>query len=560
MLVPPAATTTTAPATPAAASPPAGSRSRRQLPAATPDELPDDDLLPVDDPDDDDDDDGPLRDDGDDVEPADDDFEMPRIGGGRGSFSPLDSYLRDINEVALLKPEEEITLGRRVRASLGYILIDELRHDDARRAKLPAEIADAMDRVLSFTGPEVANPDLATIQTQLDRLAVYIDDELGPAVDRRAVRSQRRGIVDLSDLDDLDDTDDVDAPEVATPAAAAATATSDPVPPGEDLVATGEPAVVGDQNGSARLTPAAAEPDMDEALRQSARLVRQHPLGDRLNRLRGCLAYMADRQHLKAGPSLDARDLMVRANLRLVVNIAKHYANRGLSLMDLIEEGNIGLMKAVERFDPEEGCRFSTYATWWIKQAIRRSLDTNSKPIRIPTYMIGLISRFKQAQRKLSSRLGRLPGISEVAEEMDVTNEMAERISRSMRTSHSIDQEMAGDGMGALSDVLEDERGNRPDEELFGQDDVEQLGHLLSRLDQRERDILLLRFGLNIDTVLERYSNKLVKSGDSFHPLTLKEIGALINLTRERVRQIENEAIRKLQNHIRREPRRQLDE
>ncbi|MGE0433235.1 MAG: RNA polymerase sigma factor RpoD/SigA [Planctomycetota bacterium] len=496
----------------------------------------------------------------------------PEIGGGRGHFSPLDSYLRDINEVALLKAEEELALGRRVRASLGFHILTDLRNDDARRAKLPPAIAEALEEVLAAT--TAAAPDTADVRRHLDRIAASIDDELGPAVDRRAARSQRRGgIVDLSDLDDLEDADDLDdAPDVAPADPASASddeAVADAAGTNGNGAVTAEPAVpaspaslagpASPASDGAVVVPA-AHVDPEDALRASARVVRQHPLGDALNRLRGCLPYMADAAHLRVGASLDARDLMVRANLRLVVNIAKHYTNRGLSLMDLIEEGNIGLMKAVERFDPEEGCRFSTYATWWIKQAIRRSLDTNSKPIRIPTYMIGLISRFKAAQRKLSGRLGRMPGISEVAEEMDVSSEMAERISRSIRTAHSIDQEMSFDGMGALSDVLEDDRGKRPDEELFDQVDLEQLGTLLQRLDQRERDILLLRFGLNIDDVVERYGNMLDRTGDGFTPLTLKQIGLLINLTRERVRQIENEAIRKLQAIIMRQPRRMLDE
>jgi RNA polymerase primary sigma factor len=254
-----------------------------------------------------------------------------------------------------------------------------------------------------------------------------------------------------------------------------------------------------------------------------------------LQKLRTNLVFMRDPDTARTGPTLEARDAMIRANLRLVVAIAKSYVNRGLSLMDLIEEGNIGLMKAVERFDPDEGCRFSTYATHWIKQAIRRSLETGGKPIRIPTYMIALISKYKQTTTRLSAQLGRQPSELEVAEAMEEKPETVARIVDSMRTARSLDAETSGDEMRSLSEVLEDERGRPPEEAMERAADVDRAKQLLHVLSDRERRVLTLRYGL-----------------DDHEPRTLKEIGAEIKLTRERVRQIENEALRKLRLHANR--------
>jgi RNA polymerase primary sigma factor len=224
-----------------------------------------------------------------------------------------------------------------------------------------------------------------------------------------------------------------------------------------------------------------------------------------------------------------ARQHMIQANLRLVVRIAKDYDDFGLPLMDLISEGNFGLIKAIERFDPDKGGKLSTYAAWWIKQAIKRALASNGKTIRLPVHMVDRISQMRRTTHRLAAELGREPHNEEIAQAMDIPLTKVVHMKSVANRAASLDQPVGEEGEATLGDLVKDESERTPFESLRTKSDLTEIAELLAQLDPREADIMVLRFGLN---------------GES--PLTLEEVGAHFKLTRERVRQLQQSALMKL--------------
>ncbi len=291
----------------------------------------------------------------------------------------------------------------------------------------------------------------------------------------------------------------------------------------------------GDEPAAADATGSDSEPPVPE-LDLSLKNPSSDPVRRYLSEI-GKVALLTADQEVSLARRIERRDMaakcqLVEANLRLVVSIARRYAGRGMALLDLIQEGNLGLIRAAEKFDYRRGYKFSTYATWWIRQAISRAVADQSRTIRVPVHMVEQINRLLRVQRRLLQEMGREPTVEEIATEMGTTPQKVRAILKISQEPVSLDTPVGDEGNSQLGDFIPDEQAAEPIEAVSEVMRQEEIGEILSCLPLRERTVIELRFGL---------------VGE--HPHTLEEVGQKFGLTRERIRQIEVKTLVKLRSY-----------
>ncbi len=431
---------------------------------------------------------------------------MPRIAMATSSVVETDE------EASTTRVDDLIQRGR----SQGHLSLAELRNAFDQAGLTPAEGRSIL-RELAESGVRLAN-------------------ELGEASKSRPVRSAAAPAPAAKDADDTDvesgddaDIDLADADVVNFEAEAAALAEADlddQTPAMGDSVHTYLKSI-------GRTSLLTAEQEVDLAKRIEAGLFAEHKLETATGLDE---AYRRDLE-LIAEDGRRAKAHMLEANLRLVVSVAKKYSDRGLSLLDVVQEGNLGLIRAVEKFDYTKGYKFSTYAMWWIRQAIQRGFADSARTIRLPVHVLEMLSKLSRVERDMHQRLGREPTPEELAVELDRTPDQIEELLRTSRQPISLDSTIGEDGETSIGDLIEDVDAPEASELVDRQLMAEQLRSALDALTPREATIMAMRFGL--------YDG---------NPHTLDEIGRALGLTRERIRQLEKQSLSKLRHPSRAQP------
>ena len=440
---------------------------------------------------------------------------MPRSAMATSSVAETDE------EASTTRVDDLIQRGR----SQGHLSLAELRSAFDQAGLTPAEGRSIL-RELAESGVRLAN-------------------ELGDSGKTRSARSAAAPARAVKDADDAEagdesDVDLADAEVVSLEAEAAAITESDRL---TEVDLDDQTPAMGDSvhtylKSIGRTSLLTAEQEVDLAKRIEAGLFAEHKLETMALEGRAGLDdnYRRDLE-LIAEDGRRAKAHMLEANLRLVVSVAKKYSDRGLSLLDVVQEGNLGLIRAVEKFDYTKGYKFSTYAMWWIRQAIQRGFADSARTIRLPVHVLEMLSKLSRVERDMHQRLGREPTPEELAVELDRTPDQIEELLRTSRQPISLDSTIGEDGETSIGDLIEDIDAPEASELVDRQLLADQLRHALDALTPREATIMAMRFGL--------YDG---------NPHTLDEIGRALGLTRERIRQLEKQSLSKLRHPSRAQP------
>ncbi len=444
---------------------------------------------------------------------------MPRIAMATSTIERVRPVADSDDEASMTRVDDLIQRGR----SQGHLSLAELRNAFDEAGLTPAEGRSIL-RELSEAGVRLAN-ELAE------------DSRAAKSRPARAASAAQRSVKDADDADgdDESDLDLGDADVVSLEAEAAALAEVDKL---TEVDLDDQTPAMGDSvhtylKSIGRTSLLTAEQEVDLAKRIEAGLFAEH----KLDTATGLDEDLRRDLELVAEDGRRAKAHMLEANLRLVVSVAKKYSDRGLSLLDVVQEGNLGLIRAVEKFDYTKGYKFSTYAMWWIRQAIQRGFADSARTIRLPVHVLEMLSKLSRVERDMHQRLGREPTPEELAVELDRTPDQIEELLRTSRQPISLDSTIGEDGETSIGDLIEDVDAPEASELVDRQLMAEQLRSALDALTPREATIMAMRFGL--------YDG---------NPHTLDEIGRALGLTRERIRQLEKQSLSKLRHPSRAQP------